>query len=90
MYNLGLDSIGIENHIMIKKSIKGGNYMSEEKNLSEEEVKQQLQKQLERIKNQDAELRRARGEKEPYKAETKDGKIVVYTNDKKAMKFWEE
>ncbi|MGG0381492.1 hypothetical protein ABEY69_00520 [Priestia filamentosa] len=63
--------------------------MSEKKNLSEG-LKQQLQKQLERIKKQDAELRRARGEKDPYKAEIEDGKITVYTNDKKAMKFWEK
>lgn len=30
------------------------------------------------------------GEGEPFKHLEKEKDIVVYTNDKKAMKFWEE
>ncbi|MDQ0271133.1 hypothetical protein [Cytobacillus purgationiresistens] len=45
---------------------------------------------LNRIEKQDEMLRKMKGEGEPYKHLTKGKYVTVYTNDKKAMKFWEE
>lgn len=45
---------------------------------------------LNRIEKQDEMLRKIKGDGEPYKDLTKGKYVKVYTNDKKAMKFWEE
>lgn len=51
---------------------------------------QQLKEMLKRIENQDKLLRKMKGEDEVYKDLTKGKYVKVYTNDKKAMEFWEE
>jgi hypothetical protein len=44
---------------------------------------------LNRVKKQHEELQ-ITGEDEPYQHLTKQKHVTVYTDDKKAMKFWEE
>ncbi|MBT2647892.1 hypothetical protein J7E52_14520 [Bacillus sp. ISL-34] len=50
----------------------------------------ELNKLLNRVEKQHEELRKAKGEEGPYKDLTKQDRVTVYTNDKQAMKFWEE
>ena len=64
--------------------IKGGNIPMTEKEEKE------LNEMLDRIEKQHETLRKAKGEEAPYKHLAKQDKVTVYTNDKKAMKFWEE
>ncbi|ULM99895.1 hypothetical protein L8956_26560 (plasmid) [Peribacillus frigoritolerans] len=45
---------------------------------------------LNRVEKQHEELRKVTGEGEPYKHLAKQKHVTVYTDDKKAMKFWEE
>jgi hypothetical protein len=45
---------------------------------------------LNRVEKQHEELRKLTGEGEPYQHLTKQKQVTVYTDDKKAMKFWEE
>ncbi|WP_057915936.1 hypothetical protein [Peribacillus muralis] len=45
---------------------------------------------LNRIEKQHEELRKITGEGEPYQHLMKQKHVTVYTNDKKAMKFWGE
>lgn len=53
------------------------------------EEEKELYEMFERINKQDESLRKLTGEKE-YKHLEKTDIIKVYTNDKPAMKFWEE
>ncbi|MFE0507135.1 hypothetical protein ACWF7H_20270 [Peribacillus butanolivorans] len=50
----------------------------------------EVNKLLNRVEKQHEELPKMKGEGEPYKHLTKGKCVTVYTNDKKAMKFWEE
>ncbi|EFZ1983315.1 hypothetical protein BO063_003022 [Shigella flexneri] len=50
----------------------------------------ELNKLLNRVEKQHEELRKITGEGETYQHLTKQKHVTVYTNDKKAMKFWEE
>ncbi|ECO1678042.1 hypothetical protein [Peribacillus frigoritolerans] len=50
----------------------------------------EVNKLLNRVEKQHEELRKMKGEAEPYKHLTQGKYVTVYTNDKKAMKFWEE
>ncbi|MGG0845511.1 hypothetical protein [Peribacillus simplex] len=50
----------------------------------------ELNKLLNRVEEQQEELRKVTGEGEPYQHLTKQKHVTVYTDDKKAMKFWEE
>ena len=50
---------------------------------------QKLYDQLNRIEQQHEQLRKAEGT-EQYKDTSKGDRVIVYTNDKQAMKFWEE
>lgn len=59
-----------------------------ERKLSEEE--KELNGVLDRIEKQDEMIRKLKCEGESYKHLTKGKYVTVYTNDKKAMKFWEE
>lgn len=45
---------------------------------------------LNRIEKQDETLRKLKGKGEPYKELSKGKYVTINTNDKKAMKFWEE
>ncbi|WP_203289386.1 hypothetical protein [Metabacillus sp. cB07] len=51
---------------------------------------QEMKEMLKRIESQDEMIRKMKGEGEQYKDLTKGKKVTIYTNDKKAMKFWEE
>lgn len=68
--------------------VKGGLTTMTDKKMTEEE--KELNEMLNRIEKQDATLRKLKGEGEPYKELSKGKNVTVYTNDKKAMKFWEE
>lgn len=50
----------------------------------------ELNKLLNRVEKQHEELRKVTGEGEPYQHLTKQKHVTVYTDDKKAMKFWKE
>lgn len=50
---------------------------------------QELYEKLLRIEQQHEQLRKAEGT-EQYKDTSKGDRVIVYTNDKQAMKFWEE
>ncbi|WP_375091266.1 hypothetical protein ACDZ29_27965 (plasmid) [Peribacillus sp. RS7] len=50
----------------------------------------EVNKLLNRVEKQHEELRKITGEGEPYQHLKKQKHVTVYTNDKKAMKFWEE
>ena len=50
---------------------------------------QKLYELLNRIEQQDEQIRKAEGT-EQYKDTSKGDRVIVYTNDKQAMKFWEE
>lgn len=50
---------------------------------------QELNEQLNRIEQQREQLRKAEGT-EQYEDTSKGDRVIVYTNDKQAMKFWEE
>jgi hypothetical protein len=54
------------------------------------EEEKELYERLNRLNKQDETLRKLKGEGEPYKDLSKGKNVKVYTNDKKAMKFWEE
>lgn len=62
---------------------KGGVYMTEEE-------EKELNQMLARIEKQHDTLRKSNGEKDQYKHLEKTDVIKVHTNDKQAMKFWEE
>lgn len=57
--------------------------------MNEKEEQEELKKMVNRIKKQHEVLRKEQGE-EQYKHLTKQDWVTVYTNDKQAMKFWEE
>lgn len=50
---------------------------------------QELYEKLLQIEQQDERIRKAEG-KEQYKDTSKGDRVIVYTNDKQAMEFWEE
>lgn len=50
---------------------------------------QELKEMINYMKQQHEVLRKEQGE-EQYKHLTKQDQVTVYTNDKQAMKFWEE
>lgn len=54
-----------------------------------EKEEQELKEMVNRIKKQHEVLRKEQGG-EQYKHLTKGDRVTVYTNDKQAMKFWEE
>ena len=62
---------------------KGGVCMTEEE-------EKELNQMLARIEKQHDSLRKSSGEKDQYKHLEKTDVIKVHTNDKQAMKFWEE
>ena len=70
--------VKVKNHIL-----KGGNVPMTEKE------EQELKEMVKQMKKQQEVLRKEQGE-EQYKHLTKQDRVTVYTNDKQAMKFWEE
>jgi hypothetical protein len=50
----------------------------------------ELNKLLNRVEKQHEELRKITGEGQPYQHLMKQKHVTVYTDDKKATKFWEE
>lgn len=70
--------------VKVKKHIfKGGNLP-----MNENEEKK-LYEMLDLIEKQDETLRKLTGE-EQYVDKSKGDRVIIRTNDKKAMKFWEE
>ena len=67
----------------ILANFKGGVRMTEEE-------EKELNQMLNRIEKQHDTLRKSNGEKDQYKHLEKTDVIKVHTNDKQAMKFWEE
>lgn len=70
--------------VKVKNHIFKGGYVP----MTEKEEKE-LNERLDRIEKQHEILRKAEG-KEQYKDTSKGDRVIVYTNDKQAMKFWEE
>lgn len=54
-----------------------------------EKEEKKLIEWLDQIEKQHEQLRKAEGT-EQYKDTSKGDRVIVYTNDKQAMKFWEE
>ncbi|RXZ01427.1 hypothetical protein [Fictibacillus sp. S7] len=56
----------------------------------EEKLKAKLNAHLDRINKQHDTIRKLQDDGGSYKHLDKKDTVTVYTNDKKAMKFWEE
>ena len=72
----------------ILMTLKNNVFKGGKVSMTEKEEKE-LNERLDRIEKQHEILRKAEG-KEQYKDTSKGDRVIVYTNDKQAMKFWEE
>ncbi|MGM0924673.1 MAG: hypothetical protein ACQEWW_26395 [Bacillota bacterium] len=68
--------------------VRGGNAAMTDKKFTDEE--KELMEMLNRINKQDETLRKLKKDDAPYSDLSKGKNVVIHTNDKKAMKFWEE